>query len=160
MPLTNANLRNQRLFYMNAHPELFTVDLIRERNPVLVASLLGKDAINDPFSPDMNLADRMIYNLNHKARHELVESVFGEEEEEEDFVQAVEAETEAVELERELVKMSQELFLAGKMDGFDYDLVERFEKDTVSREENQDLEDAYFNQEDEDSEDENAFPIR
>lgn len=148
----NFSKRNERLLYLKEHPELFTVEVIRERNPILVASVLGRNAINDPVTPDMNLADRMICNLNHQARKELVYSVLGEEEEDEEE----ETPEQEKDLEEELVKMSKEIFLAGKMDGFNYELVERFQRGAISKETNQDLEDAYF---DEDEDDENDIAL-
>ena len=153
----NISKRNERLFYLKEHPELFTVEVIRERNPILVASVLGKNAVNDPITPDMNLADRMIYNLNHQARKELVDSVFGEEEEEEEEDKGSPTPEQEKDLEEELVKMSKELFLAGKMDGFNYELVERFQRGAISKEANQDLEDAYFDGDDSDDENDIAL---
>lgn len=128
---------------MDSHPDLFSVQQIRERNPVLAAYCLGVACIDEPFNPEMSLGERLLYNMNHQSRRELVNSVFGDED---DIDTDGDHEMENREKEAMLVKMSRELFLAGKMYGIDYAAVDQFSKvcSTLSKEAQQDLEDAYF----------------
>lgn len=135
-------IRNKRLLYLTNHPEIISIEVIREKYPILVAFCLGKEGINQPFSPEMTLADRLIYNMQHKAHHELVLNEFGENDENEDE-SATDTDNNMDRID-ELIQLGRELFLAGKWEGFDYELVDRFQIDHSSKEELQDLEDAYF----------------
>lgn len=171
MTVTNdfANDRNKRLLYMERHPELFSIQEIKDENPKLFNLVMGLQRNPHKFERDTSLVERLLLNMDHQTYLDNIQDQEDPMEDEEDPIEEIvnsnglnaESTPETAdqdssnqldsaqdqlldneERETELIKMAKELFLAGKMLGFDYRLVET--ERIYDHIRDRDLEDAYF----------------